>query len=61
MFQGKWALKIDRIFLGPLMRYIYENPFETEVDLIARISSVCVYIQTQARYICAIMVIVRHL
>jgi hypothetical protein len=35
------------------MSHIYENPVETEVDLIARISLVCVNIQKQARYICA--------
>jgi hypothetical protein len=35
------------------MSHIYEDPVEREVDLIARILSVCVNIQKQARYICA--------
>ena len=35
------------------MGHISENPVETEVDMSARILSVCVNIQIRARYICA--------
>jgi len=34
------------------MSHIYENPVETEMDLIARTSSVCVNIKTYSMYIC---------
>ena len=36
-----------------LMNHIYENPVDTEMNLVARILSVCVNIQKYARYICA--------
>jgi len=35
------------------MNHLYENPVETEVNLIARILSVCVNIKKYARYYCA--------
>jgi hypothetical protein len=38
---------------GRLMNHIYENPVETEVDLLVRILSVSVNIKKYARYICA--------
>jgi hypothetical protein len=34
------------------MSHIYENPVETEEDLLARILSGCVNVQKYARYIC---------
>jgi hypothetical protein len=40
--------KFDRMTWGHLMSHIYENPLETEVDLIARISPVCVNIKKYA-------------
>ena len=52
---GKWASKNDRIRWDRLISYIHENPVETEVHLIARISSICVNIQIYARYIRCIM------
>jgi len=36
--------KIDKIIWGRLMIHIYENPLESEVDLIARITSVCLVV-----------------
>jgi len=35
------------------MTHIYENPVETEVELVARILSMCVNIKKYTRYICA--------
>jgi len=52
---GKWASKNDRIRWGRLISHIHENAVETEVHLIATISSMCVNIQKYPRYICAIM------
>jgi hypothetical protein len=49
---GKWASKIDRIVWVRLVSHIYENPVETEVDLIARISPVFVNFEKYVRYIC---------
>ena len=37
------------------MSLIYENPVETEVDLIARITSVCENIKKYTIYMCACM------
>jgi hypothetical protein len=34
--------------------HIYENPVETEMDLIARILPMCVNVQKYVRYICAL-------
>jgi hypothetical protein len=39
---------------GRLKTHIYENPLETEVDVIARISSVYVSIKKYAIYLCAL-------
>jgi len=38
---------------GRLISHIHDNPVETELHLIARMSSLCVYVQKFARYICA--------
>ena len=38
---------------GRLIRHIHVKPVETEVHVIARISSLCVNVQKFARYICA--------
>ena len=35
-----------------LISHIHDNPVETEVHLIARISSLCVNVKKFARYIC---------
>jgi hypothetical protein len=45
IFGGKWASKFNRMRWGRLMSPIYGNPVETEVNLIARILSVCVNFQ----------------
>ena len=52
---GKLASKSDRIRWGRLINNIHENRVETEVHLLARISSLCVNVQKYATYICAIM------
>ena len=52
---GKLASKSDRIRWSGLINHIHENRVETEVHLIARISSLCVNVQKYATYICAIM------
>ena len=49
--RGKGASKFDRMIWGRLMNDIYENPVETEVDLIARILSVYINIKKYAMYI----------
>jgi hypothetical protein len=43
--RGNWASKIDGMICGRLMIHIYDNPVETEVDLIGRISSVLLNIK----------------
>jgi hypothetical protein len=53
--RGKGTSKFDRMVWGCLASHIYENPVETEVDLIGRISSVCVNFQKYAMYICVCM------
>jgi predicted nuclease of restriction endonuclease-like RecB superfamily len=51
--RGNWASKIDGMICGRLMIHIYDNPVETEVDLIGRISSVLLNIKKYAIYICS--------
>jgi hypothetical protein len=50
--ERKGASKFDRMIWGRVINDIYLNPKVTEVDLIARILSVCVNIQKYAKYIC---------
>jgi hypothetical protein len=45
--------KFPRMIWGRLMSQIYENPLETEVDVIARISPGFASIEKYAMYICA--------
>jgi len=50
---GKLASRNNRMCWGRLISHIQDNPVETEVHLIARISSLCVNVQKFAWYICA--------
>jgi len=50
---GRLASRNDRMCWGRLISHIHDNPVETEVHLIAWISSLCVNVQKFARYICA--------